>query len=127
MVECNLLVNKEKPCTGVAERLVSTEPHAQVQVHRHTLVRAYTRAQSRQSVVQGKTTDWEIGKKGVGRTKPSGYMCPSLRRVSIPRPSSCARPERSAIVVVRNSVMICGMVMAHDDTVPVQGTQPRLR
>jgi hypothetical protein len=106
---------------------LSTEPHAQVQVRRHTLVRACTRAPSRQSVVQRKDSDWEIGRERVGRMKPSGYMCPSLRRVSIPRPSSCARPERSAIVVVRNSVMICGMVVAQEGTVPVHGTQPRLR
>lgn len=34
------------------------------------------------------------------------YICPSLRNVSIPRPSSCARPLRSAIVVIRSSEMI---------------------
>ena len=56
-----------------------------------------------------------------------GYIWPSFRSVSMPRPSSCARPARSALVVVRNSVIICGMVAAHEGTVPVQGTQPRLR
>lgn len=34
------------------------------------------------------------------------YICPSLRNVSIPRPSSWARPLRSAMVVTRSSEMI---------------------
>lgn len=51
-------------------------------------------------------------------------MWPSLRSVSIPRPSSCARPARSAVVVRRNSVMICGIVVAQEFTPPVQATQP---
>lgn len=55
------------------------------------------------------------------------HICPSFRSVSMPRPSSCARPARSAVVVARNSVMICGIVLAQELTVPVQGTQPRLR
>ena len=38
--------------------------------------------------------------------KRLAYICPSLRNVSMPRPSSCARPLRSAIVVIRSSEMI---------------------
>lgn len=45
----------------------------------------------------------------------------------MPRPSSCARPARSAVVVLRSSVMIWGMVVAQEGTAPVQGTQPKLR
>jgi hypothetical protein len=65
--------------------------------------------------------------RGAIRAMCPGYIWPSLRRVSIPRPSSCARPARSAVVVVRNSVMICGIEPAQEFTVPVRGTQPRLR
>ena len=79
-------------------------------------------------LVEEKAMVGRIGEASANRvSNVSGHMCPSLRRVSMPRPSSCARPARSALVVVRNSVMICGMVAAQEGTVPVHGTQPRLR
>src|SRR5207344_230059 len=55
------------------------------------------------------------------------YMYPSLRSNSIPRPSSCARPDRSATVVCRNSSMMSSTDFAVDLIAVVQGAQPRLR
>src|SRR6267143_4714773 len=55
------------------------------------------------------------------------YMYPSFRSNSIPRPSSCARPDRSATVVCRNSSIMSSTDFAVDLIGVVQGAQPRLR
>src|SRR5579884_4384194 len=55
------------------------------------------------------------------------HMYPSLRSSSILRPSSCARPARSATVVCRNSSMMSSTDLAVDLIGNVQGAQPRLR
>lgn len=120
MEERKRLVNKGKPMTGVIERPTRIDPLAEESVRQHTCVHACTQPRPRIGSIG------EVGAEYFARTA-SGYICPSLRSVSIPRPSSCARPARSAVVVLRNSMMTCGIVFAQEFTVPVQGTQPRLR
>ena len=128
MVEHKRLMNKEKLSCGVIERPVKIDPRVEEPVRRYTRRACLHVA----AAITACRAEDGYGSEGRGRGRMpretrAGYICPSLRRVSIPRPSSCARPARSALVVVRNSVMICGMVAAQDGTVPVQGTQPRLR
>src|SRR5947199_8971119 len=69
------------------------------------------------------------GARGAGyeRRHSMLYMYPSLRNNSIPRPSSCARPERSTTVVLRSSSRIASTVLAVDLFGKVQGAQARLR
>src|SRR5262245_550527 len=55
------------------------------------------------------------------------HIYPSFLNNSIPRPSSCARPDRSATVVRRSSSMMSSTVLAVDLMGNVQGAHPRLR
>jgi len=128
MVEHKCRVNKKKPSCGVFERPVRIDLSVDEPVRRHTRRACLHVA----AAITACRAEDGYGSEGRGRGRMpretrAGYICPSLRRVSIPRPSSCARPARSALVVIRNSVMICGMVAAQEGTVPVHGTQPRLR
>src|SRR5215469_15694738 len=55
------------------------------------------------------------------------HIYPSFLNNSIPRPSSCARPDRSATVVCRSSSIMSSTFLAVDLMGNVQGAQPRLR